>query len=34
MFPDPRNMLRSVKGEWQALDADTLGTLTQVLARA
>ena len=28
-----RNMLRSVKGEWQALDADTLGTLTKVLAR-
>jgi len=27
-----RNMLRSVKGEWQALDADTLGTLTKVLA--
>jgi len=26
-------MLRSVKGEWQALDADTLGTLTKVLAR-
>lgn len=26
-----RNMLRSVKGEWQSLDADTLATLTKVL---